>query len=303
MSLCLVVGAAGLLGNKVYTSWQGGEIVGTSRREVPGFVVLDPLSSDSVEQVLRKYIPSVVVISGSQMTAPDECENHKELVYRVNVGGVANLLGGVKKCVPDAKIVYVSTDFVFSGDKLSNSGMHVEDDVPLPINKYGKSKLFAELVVQYSGLDYVIARVSRLYGYNGELGSHRGFAWSIVKQLENGKIPLEVVANQFGTPTLIDDVANALYLLLKAGVQGVYHVAGPQRLSNFGFAQILSQEFGYGSDVICPISAQEFASKTNQVALRPFDSSLDTSKIQMLGIVMHAPLQGVALMHKQMQRG
>ena len=107
---------------------------------------------------------------------------------------------------------------------------------------------------------------------------------------------IEVVTDIKGTPTLIDDIANALIILINNNRDGIYHVSGPQMLSRYEMAVNICNTFGFDATLVKPIISKELI----QDAPRPKDTSLNTEKLKKEGILMHDTISGLNIMKGQM---
>lgn len=189
------------------------------------------------EQVLSlQGDASDIIINCAAFTNVDGCEEQHELAMRVNGDGPGILTELAKKI--DAVLVHVSTDFIFDGNK---SSPYLEDDLPRPLSVYGKSKLSGEQQIQQSGLTkYFIIRTSWLYGAGGN-----NFVETMIR-LAKERLELKVVADQRGTPTWTDDLATAIFELLKLtshsspvtlhSPYGIYHYSNDGECSWYEFA-------------------------------------------------------------------
>ena len=285
----LVTGAAGFLGTKVMKLLKDDfELIGTDMTAAKGNLNMDITKKEEVDFVFEKTKPDVVLHIAA-MTDVDGCEFNRNIAKKINVDGTYNLIEACRKI--KAKMVYLSTDFVFNGGK----GDYKEDDMPDPLSYYAVTKLDAEKLVQRSGLKYIIVRPEVLYGYNGD-GSERSFTTWVHDSLKQAK-EIRVVNDQFSTPTLIDDIANAIKILIQKGKEGIYHVAGPEKLSRYDMAVKLAEVFGFDKSLIKSITSAELKQK----AKRPVDSSLNIEKLKKEGVIMHAFGEGLKIMKKQME--
>ena len=183
------------------------------------------------------------------------------------------------------KLVYVSTDFVFDGKK----GMYTEKDECNPLNWYGKTKLEGEKRVAALD-DYVIARTSVLYGWHKRLN----FVTWVIHQLQYNH-PIRIVTDQYTCPTLADNLAACL-LELSAKGQGLYHVAGSERINRYAFALKIAHTFKLDVNLITPICSEEL----NQKAHRPKDSSMSIKKvIPVIDTVLLNIDEGLKRMHEK----
>ncbi len=295
----LVVGSNGLLGQKMSELLARGSpytVYLTSIENKPitpiqsvDYAQLDITVKKDVRQLVAAVGPDVIV-NCAAMTNVDACEHERELAWRINVGGVENLIEAARK--NRSKIVHVSTDYIFDG-KL---GPYAEDDRPEPVSYYGKTKLASENALRASGLDFIIARTMVLYGYAPGVKSN--FALWLIENLE-GKSPVRVVDDQFGNPTLVDDLAYGLLRAVELGRSGVYHLAGRDIVSRYDFARKLAQVFGFDAGLITPIKTAQL----RQPAPRPLKSGLITLKAEVeLGFKPATVEQGLVVLKSQLSR-
>jgi len=223
------------------------------------------------------------IINCAAYTAVDKAEDERELAYKINAEGPEN----VARIGNDigAKLIHISTDYVFDGQK---DGAYTEDDIPNPINVYGKSKLEGEGRIKSILKNYYILRTSWLYGKNGN-----NFVYTMIR-LFNQKDEIGVVSDQWGTPTYTKDLANAILRIVRpdSDAFGIYHFsnAGTRVESDknvevgitwYDFAEEIyrvSKECGIiNSDVkIRPIKTEDYPTK----AKRPKNSLLSKEKIK-----------------------
>lgn len=215
----------------------------------------------SVVGLLRKIDPDIVV-HASAFTNVDGCETDKAKACRVNIEGVKNIAQGIG----DSKLIYISTDYIFDGEK----GMYQETDKPNPINFYGKTKLEGELVVKKMCKNYVIARTSVLYGWH----TNQNFVVWLINKLQSGN-KVNIVTDQFNSPTLADDLAEQILGLIEHDEQGIFHTAGMERISRFDFAIEIARKFKLDQTLINPVKSENL----NWIARRPKDTSLDIERI------------------------
>jgi dTDP-4-dehydrorhamnose reductase len=166
----------------------------------------------------------------------------------------------------DAKVVYVSTDYVFDGAK----GLYKEQDAVCPVNHYGVTKLKGEDVVRNLVDEWLIVRPSVIYG----AGTKKNFVMWILENLQRQNT-IRVVNDQYVSPTLNTDLSEQIVALLSKEVTGVVHTAGGERVDRFSFSQMVADVFGLDTSLIQGISMKEMT----WVAKRPVDSSLDVSTV------------------------
>lgn len=216
-----------------------------------------------VATLIQKLNPEYIIHTAA-LTNVDQCERDKRLAWNINVEGTKHIAEIAQKI--NAKFIYVSTDYVFDGNK----GMYKEDAKTNPIDFYGETKLEGENVVK--GLsDYIIARPSVLYGWNP---INVNFVTWVIQELKKGK-GINIVKDQLNTPTLADNLAELILELIERDETGIYHISGSERINRYDFAIKIAEIFNLNKDLIKPITSDQL----NWIAKRPLDSSLDTSKI------------------------
>ena len=264
----LVVGANGLLGGEVtrVAAERGDDVhsgyIGPSP-EAGTPVELDLLRPDTVARAICTVKPDVVIHTAA-MTDVDGCERDRELARAVNVEGTATVADLAREA--GAFLVYVSTDYVFSGEQ----GDYREGDATGPVNHYGLTKLEGERRCR----DACIARPCVIYGARPALGKVNFALW-LIDKLGKGE-QVSIVTDQFVTPTLNTSLARMLLELGDRRLTGVFHTAGATRVSRFDFSRMLADEFGLDSDLINPITMDDI----EWAARRPRDSSLNTDRVR-----------------------
>lgn len=294
----LLTGSNGLLGQKLVARLRhepGVELVATSRGPnklaglYPGlpFVSLDVSDAAQVQQVLAREQPTHVIHTAA-MTQADECETNRAACWQHNVSAVKHLAAA---CLAiDAHLTHLSTDFVFSGE----AGPLAEDAVPAPVNFYGESKLAAEHVVQASLGRWAIARTVLVYGVAHDYGRTNLVLW-VRDSLRAGK-PIKVVADQWRTPTLAEDLAEGCWLLARQSAQGLYHLSGDEFLSPYDLALRVAAHFNLDAGLIEQVDASTFT----QPARRPARTGFLIDKARReLGYRPHSLAEGIALVSQQ----
>jgi dTDP-4-dehydrorhamnose reductase len=265
----LVTGASGLLGNKIVELTKNDYTAIPLHKTKPlhsNSLKLDITDATEVLNLFHKLKPDKVIHTASE-TNVDRCETEKEHTWKINVEGTRNIALASSKV--GAKLVYISTDYVFDGEK----GNYEERDEPNPINNYGFTKLEGEKqVIQYCQ-EYVILRTSVLYGWHPW---KQNFATWIINTLKQNK-ELTVVEDHYNTPTLADNLAEMALEAVQKDLQGLYHASGSERISRYEFAKQITKEFNLNQSLIKPIKMSQL---TAWIAKRPRDSSLNTDKIQ-----------------------
>jgi len=270
----LITGSSGMLGTDLC------EVLGDSHElagmdlkapspEAKGpadFRHADMTDADAVEKVFAGVRPELV-LHAAAWTDVDGCERDPDRARRMNTDGTLVVAGAAEKY--GAALVFISTDFVFDGEK---SSPYTEDDEVSPLSVYGRTKLDAEEIVKRTVSRYAIVRTSWLYGRNG-----RNFVDTIIAKGEE-KGHLSVVDDQVGSPTYTVDLARALKALSEsAHVTGrkIFHVSNSGRCSWYGFAVRILAEAGLGDEVtVEPIKSGTL----DRPAKRPAFSVLDNTR-------------------------
>ena len=237
----LITGACGMLGRDlVEVLSKKHEVVGLDIRkpsfglQVTGFIKADITDKNRIIETICSSKPDIVIHTAAY-TDVDGCEKNEDLACRVNDIGTQNVALAAKAC--KAIIAYVSTDFVFNGEK---QNPYLENDKTGPLNFYGRSKLAGERHVSLLLDRYFIIRSSWLFGKYG-----KNFVNTILKLAENKKV-LKVVNDQIGSPTYTKDLAQAIKRLINLthhsslithNIFGIYHISNSGSCSWYEFAQ------------------------------------------------------------------
>ena len=274
MDTLLITGSTGLTARKVLEqAVDRYNVVLLGRTPPPGsvsrhrYLEADLTDAASVQRAVAEARPQAIIHTAA-MTDVDRCEREPELAWAVNVDGTGHVAEAARAA--GAHLVFVSTDYVFSGE----AGPYSETDATDPRSVYGKSKLAAEQVVQERCPDAAIARTSTLYG--NAPGARRNFVGWLLDQLQGGA-KLTVVTDQVSSPTLADNLAEMLLALSAARASGVYHTVGGEWLSRYELAYAVADCFGYDASHIKAGRTADL----RQDAPRPAHSGLVAEKIAM----------------------
>ena len=232
---------------------------------------------EKIEEILEEIQPEVIIHTAALSNA-DVCENRRSMAYDINVTATSRLA----ECAEDfgAKFVYISTDLVFDGQQ----GNYRETDIPKPCNYYGETKLHGEKVVKESVSDYLIVRLSLMYGKSHEKTTC--FSDWIREGLEQQQT-VKLYTDQFRTPLLVNEAVRIILKLLETEVtQEVFHLGGQERLNRYEFGKKFAKAFGYDEQYLQPVTMQE----VELSAKRGSDCSLNTQKIRNL---LHVKLSDV----------
>tara|TARA_Y100001970_G_scaffold59721_1_gene76060 strand:+ start:10142 stop:11038 length:897 start_codon:yes stop_codon:yes gene_type:complete len=271
MKKILITGSSGLLGQKI-TDKLSGLFNVLSLSKVGSDNCLDITSKDAVHNTFKEFKPDIV-INCAAFTNVDKSETEKSLARDVNVKGLTNIISSLPV---NSKIIHISTDYVFDGE----SGDYKEDDMKLPINYYGKTKLEADNLLMGSNCNYLIIRPNVLYSYDNVFNqsskdnySQHFLSWLIYSLSNNDCV--KVVDDQISNPVYIPDLVDVITTSVLVDYSGVSHYGSEDVLSRYEFATKVCNIFGFDSGKVLAIKSDEL----NQIALRPKKSSLDCSKI------------------------
>jgi dTDP-4-dehydrorhamnose reductase len=231
------------------------------------YVSMDITDRAQVEKVLTEVHPDVIVHCAA-WTAVDlaEDEDKKPKVKAINVDGVQNIADMAKAL--DAKMIYISTDYVFNGQGTEPWKPDCKEYAPL--NYYGETKLGGELAVSGTLEKYFIVRIAWVFGLNGK---------NFIKTMLNvGKThdQVRVVNDQVGTPTYTLDLSRLLVDMLETEKYGYYHATNEGGyISWYDFTKEIYRQAGLDTEVL-PVTTEEYGLSK---AARPFNSRLDKSKL------------------------
>ena len=271
----LITGSNGQLGNELQKIVSTGKAeIGSVSEEIKNAEVfamdvdtLDITNLEQVKKVLNEVKPDVV-INCAAATNVDGCEANQDLAFKINSLGPRNLARVAEEL--GAKIVQVSTDYVFSG--VGETPLK-ECDLVAPVSVYGKTKLLGEEFVRDFSTKYYIVRTAWLYGYVGH-----NFVYTMMK-LGKDRDTLNVVNDQLGNPTHANDLAYHIFKLIQTEEYGVYHCTGKGECSWYDFASEIMKLSGRNCTVN-PCTSEEYKSMYPNSADRPAYSSLDNMMLR-----------------------
>lgn len=274
-----VTGVGGQLGYDVINELtsRGYEAIGSDVLDgvalsVP-YITLDITDAKAVERVITEIRPDAVVHCAA-WTAVDAAEDadKQEKVKAINVDGTQNIANATKKV--DAKMVYISTDYVFDGQGTAPWEPDCKEYAPL--NVYGRTKLGGELAVSSTLEKYFIVRIAWVFGLHG-----RNFIRTML-QVGKNHPKVRVVNDQIGTPTYTYDLARLLTDMIESEKYGYYHATNEGGyISWYEFTKEIYRQSGMDTEVI-PVTTEEYGLSK---AARPFNSRLDKKKLTDNGFV------------------
>ena len=277
-----VTGVAGQLGHDVVNELtkRGHQAVGSdiapTLESCASYVPLDITDAAAVEQTIMQVQPDAIVHCAA-WTAVDaaEDEENQAKVRAINVDGTKHIADAAKKA--DAKMVYISTDYVFDGQGETPWEPDCKDYKPL--NVYGQTKLDGELAVSSTLDKYFIVRIAWVFGKNG-----KNFIKTMLNVAKTHD-KLTVVSDQIGTPTYTYDLARLLVDMIETEKYGYYHATNEGGyISWYDFTkEIFRQAVAMGREEysedrvsVAPVTTAEYGVSK---AKRPFNSRLDKSKL------------------------
>ncbi|SDX16849.1 dTDP-4-dehydrorhamnose reductase [Marininema mesophilum] len=258
-----VTGAGGQLGKDMV------RILG-EEHQVVGFTRLGwDVAESGLSQKLISSDPPEVIVHCAAYTNVDGSEDHPKEAFLVNTRGTKEL---AKTCGElGIRLVYISTDYVFDGEKESG---YSELDPLFPLNVYGKTKAMGERWVEKHCTDYLILRTAWVYGHSG-----RNFPCAIIQKAQQGEV-LRVVDDQRGSPTYTKHLAAKTRELLRSSLCGTFHTAGSGDCTWYDFAMEILRRAGYTKPLLTRISSRELSRR----AKRPTVSILRTERLPLQGI-------------------
>ena len=266
----LVTGANGMLAKEVREKFEkGNEVIATDVAE------LDITNGQAVMDYVMNLKPDYI-INCAAFTAVDKAEECYELADKINGDGPTNLAKAAK--VAGAKLVHISTDYVFGGD-LDLSKDYKEDDPKTPVTVYGKTKLHGEEGIASNMDEYYIFRTAWLYGVGGN-----NFVKTMTK-LGSTRDEINVVADQHGSPTYAKDLTEIIYQAIEKKIPyGVYNATNQGYTTWYEFTKEILKEQGIECKVN-PVTTEEYIEmmKITQ-AKRPFNSQMSKEKLKEQGI-------------------
>jgi dTDP-4-dehydrorhamnose reductase len=265
--------------------------LGTDLCRVPGNFEIIPLthsdieitSSSSVKATLEDCKPNIIINTAAYVRV-DDCETERDKAFLVNAIGARNV--AVVSQQIGAKLVHMSTDYVFGGEHEERTVPYTESDIAIPANIYGESKLAGETMVKDSCSKCFIIRVSGLFGVAGSSGKGGNFIETMIKLAKKQK-ELKVVHDQVFSPTSTKDLAHKIMQLIATDYFGTFHITNRNVCSWFEFTCEIFKLTGLKTHVK-PMTSEQY----HQKARRPHYSALDNYRLRQLGMDSMQSWQG-----------
>ncbi len=295
----LVTGSNGLLGHKLtdlYKTKSNIELIATAKgvdrypaKNGYTYKSLDICNWEEVKNVMQYYKPDVV-INTAAMTNVDACETEQEACDKLNVDAVKYLVNECNNI--NAHFVHLSTDFIFDG----THGPLTENEKPNPLSYYGRSKHLAEILIMENSTSWAIVRTVLVYGIVQDMSRSNIVLWA-KNNLEQGK-SLNVVGDQFRTPTLAEDLAQGCALIAEKKAKGIYNISGKDYMSVFDLVYRVADYWKLDKSLL-NISSSE---GIKQPAKRPPITGFILGKaINDLDYHPHSFEEGLKLMNEQLK--
>lgn len=310
MKKILITGSNGLLGQKlVYALLKRTDVkviatsVGANRMiKTDGYIYepLDITKKSEVETIFKKHQPDVI-INTAAMTNVDACETKREECWDINVTAVQNIVDVIQNTFPSERdrgevschLIHLSTDFIFDGEKGSE---YVETDVPNPLSYYALSKFESEKILQKSTISWAIARTIIVYGIVDNMSRSNIVLWAKDALTKGQKI--NVVDDQFRSPTLAEDLADGCILIADKKAKGIFHLSGPKTLSILELVYKVADFWKLDKSLVTPSKSNNL----NQAAKRPPRTGFDIGKARKeLGYAPRSFEEGLEILDAQLK--
>jgi len=261
-SKILIIGSTGQLAfDLIRVLKEDCEVIGASRAD------FDVTDRSAIENFIKNHRPDIV-INTAAFHKTEECELNPEKSFAVNAIGAFNAAKAATET--GAKIIYISTDYVFDGSK----EFFTENDKPNPLNVYGASKLAGEILTKIANENYYIIRTCWLFGIH-KSGKGHNFVSLMLEKAKNGET-IKAVSDQFGSPTYTYDLAVKIEELIdKKAPPGIYHITNGGFCSWYELTKKIFELSQVKADLV-PVSSQEYPSNIK----RPKFSVLKSEKLK-----------------------
>ena len=266
MKSVLVTGSNGLLGQKIterLLETKQFNLIATSKganrfpvEQGYDYAEMDILDPKQVKSVVEKFQPDAIIHTAA-MTNVDTAEAEKEMARQLNVESVKTLVSLCEE--HNIQLIHLSTDFIFDGAH----GPYDELDAPNPLSFYGLTKLEAEEVIKSSTCRWAVLRTILVYGIGSDMSRSNIVLWAKAA-LEKGE-PIQVVNDQWRTPTLAEDLADCCLLAVEKDARGVYNASGKDLMSIAELVERVADFWHLDKSLIRQVSSASL----NQTARRP----------------------------------
>ena len=262
-----IAGASGFIGSILFDDFsKEHEVFGSFySNPIEGLNHLDITDKKAVDKIITLLRPDVIIHPAANPNV-EFCEEDPRETWRVNVEGSKNLIKSAKDI--GAKFVFFSSDYIFDG----TDGPYSEEDRPNPINEYGKQKLAVEKLIKGSLENYLIIRITVVYGWERH---GKNFVMAMIRNLNSGKF-MKIPYDQVGSPTYANNMVQVVKELVELDKTGVYHVAGSDLMNRYAFARNVANIFELDENLLIPVTTNELGQK----AKRPLKAGMKIAKVQ-----------------------
>lgn len=296
----LITGSNGLLGQKLtdlYLTNPSVKLIATALGEnrhpiKTGYVYqsLDITNSKEVDEIISKFKPQTI-INTAAMTNVDACESDKLGCDILNVEAVEYLVEAANKV--KAQLIHISTDFIFDG----KSGPYSEEDQPNPLSYYGESKLKGENIIIERATKWVILRTVLVYGLVHDMSRSNIVLWA--KDALEKKKEIQVVDDQYRTPTLAEDLALGCRIAEQKEAQGIFNISGKDLMNIYELVERVAKRYGLSMDKVTKVKSDTL----NQPAMRPPYTGFKLDKaMTQLDYKPHSFEEGMELLEEQLKK-
>lgn len=226
---------------------------------------LDISNEQEVYSVITFHSPDIIIHTAA-IGSPDYCEQHKNECGKINIIGTFNVVKAAEYV--GAAIIFTSTDFVFNG----KGGPYKEEDNTDPVNYYGQSKVKSEQLIIKNSKNFCIIRLCSVYG-NAFSGKARGIITLTKENLEQNKT-INVVYDQFRTPTFVEDISTIILKIIEKGSKGLFHISGEEMQTPYDMAMESAAFFKLNKDLIKKVLSTDL----KEPAKRPFKTGFIIDK-------------------------
>lgn len=265
----LVTGANGQLGTDLCKVLRDFELIPLTHKDI------EISDMNSVKQAFNKHKPDIIINTAAYVRV-DDCETEQDKAFLINALGARNVAVVAQEL--GARLIHISTDYVFGGEAEPRTTPYTEFDTPVPLSIYGKSKLAGENLVRHFCLRHFIIRVSGLFGTAGSSGKGGNFIETMLR-LAREHDELRVVKDQVFSPTYTRDLARKIAQLMTTEYYGIFHITNRGACSWYEFTTEILKLAGITTPVV-PITSDQYPQK----ARRPRYSVLDNSHLRLLGM-------------------
>ena len=249
-------------------------------------IKVDVTNISSLSRIINNVNPSVL-IDLVAIADPDYAELKKELTWKLNVESVKSIIGIIKD--KNIKLIYPSSAYVFSG----RNPPYKENAIMDPVNYYGETKMRAEKMITKNLNDYVILRLSKLYGYNSKFDKVTFVTKVLNKLRKNKEIHLDNNVKKY--PLLINDLVDIIDNVISFDRKGIYHVGFPIPITDYEWGLKIANVFGFPQLLV---KKGSFGKNLN----RPIDSRLDLTKIKKIGFKQTNLINGLEMIKREMRK-